>query len=173
MKESMEKTLYLVRHAKSSWDYPHLDDIDRPLNKRGKKDAPEMGRRLSESGIFPDLIISSPAERAYKTSREIAKKLDFPKKAIQIEEDVYHASEDILLQVINRCDNLWKTIMIIGHNPGFTDFANSIANQNIDNIPTCGIFGCTFKTNNWTDINFGMGEKILFDYPKKEFKQKK
>ena len=166
------KTLYLVRHAKSSWDYPELDDIDRPLNKRGKKDAPEMGRRLSKQGIFPDHIVSSPAERAYRTSREIAARIEFPVDAIELEEDLYHASEDILLQVVRRCDNLWNTLMVVGHNPGFTDFANTIANQNIQNIPTCGIFGCTFEKDDWQDIEFGLGKMVYFDYPKKEFVEK-
>lgn len=163
------KTLYLVRHAKSSWDYPHLDDIDRPLNNRGKKDAPEMGRRLKMRGIFPDLMISSPAERAYKTCKKIAKMLDYPKGEIEIDEDVYHASEDGLLEVVRSCDDIWKSVMLFGHNPGFTDFANSLSNENIENIPTSGVFACKFDTDSWEEVDFGSGRMLFFDYPKKEF----
>lgn len=163
------KTLFLVRHAKSSWDYPELDDIERPLNKRGKRDAPEMGKRLKKRGIFPDLMITSPAERAHTTCAIVADILDYPQGEIIIDEDVYHASEDILLHVLRNCENIWKKVMIFGHNPGFTDFANSIANQSITNIPTCGIFACHFNIDCWTEVDFGKGTFIFFDYPKKPF----
>ena len=165
------KTLYLVRHAKSSWDHPHLDDIDRPLNNRGKNDAPLMGKRLSKRGIFPDLMITSPAKRAQKTCKHIAKSLEYPASEIVVAEDVYHGSEDILLQVVRECDDLWNSIMIFGHNPGFTDFANSIADAGIDNIPTCGVFACSFDVKNWKDVKFGSGTTLFYDYPKKEFNE--
>ena len=164
------KTLYLVRHAKSSWDYPDLDDIDRPLNKRGRRDAPEMGKRLASRGVFPDLVITSPAERAQKTCNVITGFLDYPEGEIEVNDDVYHANERELLAVVRSCDNLWKTVMLFGHNPGFTDFANSLTNGNIKNIPTCGIVVCTFDVDDWDDVDFGKGKLQLFDYPKKEFK---
>lgn len=162
------KTLYLARHAKSSWDYPNLKDIDRPLNKRGERDAPEMGKRLKLRGIFPDLIISSPANRALTTCKTIAKELDYPQESIDINDEVYHAGENRLLKVVQNTDDTWLSLMIFGHNPGFTDFANSLANTQIDNIPTCGIFACTFDVEKWTDVNFGKGSTLFFDYPKKK-----
>lgn len=163
------KTLYLVRHGKSSWDNPDLDDVDRPLSKRGKRDAPIIGDRLAKRGVFPDLIISSTAERAYATCEVIAKKLKYPIAEIEVNGDVYHANERELLSVVRGCDNLWKTLMVFGHNPGFTDFANRLTNEDIDNIPTGGVFACTFDVDNWYDVDFGSGKMVLFDYPKKDF----
>ena len=94
------KTLYLVRHAKSSWNFPELRDFDRPLNKRGKKNAPEMGKRLRAKGILPDLLLTSPANRALTTAREIAEKIGYPIKDILEDDHIYHSSETILLQII-------------------------------------------------------------------------
>ncbi|MGK7389841.1 MAG: SixA phosphatase family protein [Candidatus Cyclobacteriaceae bacterium M2_1C_046] len=164
------KTLYLVRHAKSSWKDSSLDDEDRPLNKRGKRDAPKMGERLAKRNVFPDLMITSPAVRARTTCEVIADVLEYPEGEIEENEDVYLASEGELLSLVQRCDNLWNTVMIFGHNPGFTEFANSLADEDIDNIPTCGVFACTFDVDDWSEVDFGKGEMILFDYPKKEFK---
>lgn len=163
------KTLYLVRHAKSSWDDPSLDDEDRPLNKRGNRDAPKMGERLAKRRVFPDLIITSPAERARITCEVIADILEYPEGEIEVDEDVYLASQTELLSIVRACDDLWNTVMVFGHNPGFTDFANSLADEDIDNIPTCGIFACTFDVDQWDEVDFGKGKMILFDYPKKEF----
>lgn len=163
------KTLYIVRHAKSSWDYPELSDIDRPLNKRGEKDAPEMGRRLNQRDIFPDLMISSPANRALTTCKVIASALDYPQESIEVNDRVYHAGENRLLDVVRNADDTWLSVMIFGHNPGFTDFANSLTDEYIDNIPTCGVFACTFDVDRWQEVDFGKGKKLFFDYPKKKF----
>lgn len=163
------KTLYLVRHAKSSWKDSSLDDIDRPLNKRGKRDAPRMASRMNKRGVFPDLMISSPALRARITCDVMAGTLEYPKGEIEENDRVYHASESTLLSVVQDVEDTWKTVMVFGHNPGFTDFANSLCDEAIDNIPTCGIVGCKFEVNSWDEIDFGKGRMILFDYPKKEF----
>lgn len=162
------KTLYIVRHAKSSWDFPHLEDIDRPLNKRGEKDAPKMARRLEDRGIFPDLMLSSPAKRALTTCQTIAEALDYPQKAIEISEKLYHAGEDGLLNVIQHIDNTWASLMIFGHNPGFTALATDLTDSYIDNIPTCGIVACTFEVDEWQAIAYGQGKLLFFDYPKKK-----
>lgn len=162
------KTLYLVRHAKSSWDHPYLDDIDRPLNKRGQRDAPDMGKRLHSRGIFPDLIISSPANRALTTCKEIAKALGYAKDAIEISDKMYHAGENRLLEIVRNTDDTWLSLMIFGHNPGFTDFANKLTHGDIDNIPTCGVFACTFDVDAWHQVGFGIGRELFFDYPKKK-----
>ncbi|UII29010.1 histidine phosphatase family protein [Fulvivirga maritima] len=161
------KTLYIIRHAKSSWKYHHLDDIDRPLNKRGKRDAPDMGERLSVLNIIPHLMISSPAKRAYATCKTIAKALEYPKEAIEINDKLYHASEDSLMDIIQDIENSWDSVMIFGHNPGLTLFANSLADTNIDNIPTCGIVACTFDVDSWAETDFGKGKLMFYDYPKK------
>lgn len=162
------KKLYLVRHAKSSWDDPSLDDIDRPLNQRGKKDAPEMGERLNKQKIFPDLLVSSPGKRARSTAKKIAKKIGYPKKDILIDDALYHGSDDMLIEIVKKLPDSVQSAMLFGHNPGFTSFANQLCNINIYNIPTAGIVAIDFHTENWEDVEYGKGELVFFDYPKKQ-----
>jgi phosphohistidine phosphatase len=163
------KTLYLIRHAKSSWDDLDLTDLERPLNDRGKKDAPRMGKRLKEKNIFPDLMLTSPAKRAYETCKLIAKTLGHSEEKIKTDKRLYHASEDQLLKVIQEIQNLnddEEVVFIFGHNPGLTEFANSLLNQTIDNIPTCGVIGCEVRVKHWNETTFGSGEMMFFDFPK-------
>ena len=161
------KTLYLVRHAKSSWDDPGLKDYDRPLNKRGKKDAPKMGKHLKMIGVSPDLILTSPAKRAKTTAKYIAEKIEYPFEKIVEEKEIYHADVNELLDVIKDIDDSNDTIIMVGHNPGFTDLANYLTTTRIDNIPTTGIFCVEFDVNSWEKIHKESGEFKLFDYPKK------
>ena len=162
------KTLYLVRHAKSSWDFPELTDIDRPLNKRGQRNAPEMGERLAKKGILPDLMLTSPAKRAVDTCREIAGKIGYPAEKIVVNKKIYHAYTLELLDIVSAQPNDINSLMLFGHNPGFTGFANKLCHVDIHNIPTSGIFCCTFDIETWEDVDFNGGEFVFFDYPKKE-----
>ncbi len=123
------KTLILVRHAKSSWAYPHLSDFDRPLNGRGKRDAPRMGRYLAERGIHADLIVSSPANRAITTARTIQEYQVSPKPRIVEERSLYHASAATILRVVQAQPDDVNSLMIFGHNPGFTDCANQFLHR--------------------------------------------
>ena len=161
------KRLFLVRHAKSSWDDPSLDDIDRPLNERGKRNAPEMGIRLRKQGIIPDLLISSPAKRALSTAKKISQEIGYPKKNIQIDDRLYHGSGNSMISLIKSIQGKINSIMIFGHNPGFTDFANMLCGINIYNIPTAGIIAIDFSIDNWSEVDFNTGELVFFDYPKK------
>ena len=161
------KTLYLVRHAKSSWKYPELDDFERPLNKRGKRDAPVMGSYLKDKKIIPEILISSPAVRAKKTAKIIAKKLDFPKHNIIFSEDIYEASTMGLLKITSRTDDKFNSAMLVGHNPSMTYYANTIANIRLDNIPTCGIAGIELNISSWKEISENCGKLLFFVYPKK------
>lgn len=163
----MMKTLYLIRHAKSSWDNPALPDVDRPLNKRGVNDAPLMGRRLKQRNILPDLLLTSPAVRARATCHAIADEIGFPKHKIATDKNLYHAGETDILQILQRLDNKHAQVMIFGHNPGLTEFANLLANARIDNIPTCGIVACSLDVQTWNETDTGKGSVIFFDYPKK------
>jgi phosphohistidine phosphatase len=164
------KKLYLIRHAKSSWDNPEMADFDRPLNERGKKDAPRMGKRLKEKDLTPDIMISSPATRALDTCTAIAKVLRFHQEKIIVDKRLYHASEDQLLKVVqglkDRRGDEEEIVLLFGHNPGLTDFANELLNQNIDNIPTCGIVAAKLNIKNWKEAAFGCGEMEFFDFPK-------
>ena len=159
-------TLFLCRHAKSSWDEPGLSDKDRPLNARGKNDAPMMGRMLENREENPDLIISSPAERAFMTAKLISDELGYRQKDIIVDNRIYMAGIDDFIEVLKECRNKDKTIMIFSHNYGITDFANYICSSRIDNIPTCGIVKIKFEFSNWEKIKKEKGKLEYFIYPK-------
>lgn len=159
------KTLYLVRHAKSDWGDQSLADFDRPLNKRGKKDAPFMGEVLNDKEIMPDIIISSPAKRAKKTSIEIAEKLSYPLKKILFDEELYDASSKDILHIVKNIDEKFATALIFGHNPGLTLLNNYISNKYIDNIPTCGIVALNLEVK-WSEIDKYSCKQLFFEYPK-------
>lgn len=160
------KTLYLIRHAKSSWDDLSLDDSDRPLNERGERDAPRMGKRLKERNVVPDLMITSPAKRALSTCNKIAKILNYPKEAVKVEPKLYHASEDQFLRIVHSINNKHDTVLLFGHNPGLTDFVNKLTGGYIQNIPTCGVAACSFKTETWNEIGWKKATLEFFDFPK-------
>lgn len=162
------KTIILVRHAKSSWKDSSLEDFDRPLNKRGNRDAPFMGKKLKERKIIPDLLLSSPAKRARKTAIAVAKALDYPKKKIMFFDKMYHSSARYLLDLLNSLDDVNETIMLFGHNPSFNDFADRLLKRNrIYNIPTTGVFCIRFDVNQWQKIKEGKGEFVFFDFPRR------
>jgi phosphohistidine phosphatase len=163
------KYLYLVRHAKSSWDFPELADYERPLNKRGKNSAPEMGIRLAARNMELDSIVTSPANRALTTSKILAEQLDFPAEKITEDDRVYHATSSALVDLVKAFPNDLKTIMLVGHNPGFTDLANYLKEPDyyIGNVPTCGVVAIEFAVNHWIDISKHSGRMLFFDYPKK------
>jgi len=163
------KILYLVRHAKSSWKEAHLSDIDRPLNERGKRDAPFMGKLLYEKGIEPDVLISSPAKRTKMTALAFAEALDYPKSRIKINPKVYEAGVLDLFQVIHHWNNDLDSVMLFGHNLSYTDFANVYAKPNLDNVPTTGIVAIEFNVMKWEEVTAENGEVLFFEYPKKYF----
>ena len=162
------KEITFVRHAKSSWDDPSLDALDRPLNNRGKRNAPEMGIRLRKQGIIPDLLISSPAKRAHTTAKSIAEEIGYPKKKIVIDDRLYHGSSNSMISIIQSQGKKINSVMLFGHNPGFTDFANMLCGINIYNIPTAGIVAIDFNIDKWSEVNYNSGELVFFDYPKKQ-----
>ena len=161
------KELFIMRHAKSSWDDPMLSDFDRPLNKRGKEDAPLMGEYLKKSGIKPDLIISSPAKRAKKTVRIVAEALGYDNEQIRFVDSVYEASPQSLLYLVCQLPDDAKRVMLVGHNPGLTMLANILGDIAIENIPTAGVVGIAFDASKWEEACRMKGHTILFDYPKK------
>jgi phosphohistidine phosphatase len=164
------KNIFLIRHAKSSWDDSTLDDFKRPLNSRGEKDAPKMGKRLKQGRLTPDVVLTSPAKRAIDTCLVITKFLGFDQKKIISDNRLYHASEDMLLKIIRELKDHPKddeeNILLFGHNPGLTDFANRLMNGAIENIPTCGIVSITLHIKKWSDAQWGCGEMMSFDFPK-------
>jgi phosphohistidine phosphatase len=145
------KTLFLVRHAKSSRDDPALPDKERPLNDRGRRDAPRMGERLAEEGVQPDLIVSSPAVRALTTAELFAKQLDYKLKDIVVDKRLYAATPDDLLEVIHELGDKSKRLMLFGHNPEFADLAHRLSNEIVE-MPTCAVAEFKFDTKSWSDV---------------------
>ena len=159
------KTLYLVRHAKSYWGDQSLPDFERPLNKRGKRDAPFMGEVLNDKKVRPDLIICSPAKRTRKTALEIAERLRYPDKKILYDENLYEASSNTILEIIKSIDDKFDSVMIFGHNPGLTLLNNYISDKYLDNIPTCGMVALQ-SDKKWGEIGKNSCSHLFFEYPK-------
>ena len=146
------KRLTLLRHAKSSWKDPDLDDFDRPLNSRGEHDAPLMGLRLQARGARPSLLLTSPAKRAQRTARLIAKSIGYPPEFLQRERELYLADPPTILAVIARQDDSFNDILVCGHNPGLTDLASRLTDRPFDNVPTCGVVAMHADIGSW-DLN--------------------
>ena len=161
------KRLVLIRHAKSSWAHPHLTDFDRPLNGRGKRDAPFMADRLKERGIKPDLIYSSPAKRARKTAKKIAKGVGYATDAIVKVGDIYGAAVSTLLTVIQNSPQQVNTLFLVGHNYELTDLAEMLSGETLLNIPTCGVVSISYDNDSWKAVGEERGRMDFFDYPKK------
>jgi len=161
------KLLILARHAKSSWEYPELEDIERPLNTRGRRDAPEMAKRLSGLSIKPDLLWSSPAIRAAMTARIYAAVLGFSLEEIRFSEAMYSGSYMDLFKTIKSFSEKFKQVMLVGHNPVLTDLANYLIGEKIDNIPTAGVVGISISQKSWSLLNKHSGKMAFFEFPKK------
>jgi phosphohistidine phosphatase len=165
---SETKRLLVCRHAKSSWQDANLSDFERPLNKRGERDAPEMGRRLAQRGIRPDLIMTSPAARALATAVTYAGQLGCPPERLQRNPLQYAATVPVLLTMLQAVDSGISTLMLVGHNPESTDLANFLGKLAIANIPTSGIVALEFALTSWKELAAGTGTLLFFDFPKKQ-----
>lgn len=163
----MVYTLILVRHAKSSWKDETLSDFERPLNNRGLKNAPEMGKRLVDADFNVDTIISSPAVRAITTAELIAKELAFNIRNIEQNVQIYEASLSTLIDLVCSLNNNFHRVMLVGHNPGLTILCNYLSDARIDNMPTCSIAQIQFNMNRWDSVSEHAGKLVDFDYPKK------
>jgi phosphohistidine phosphatase len=159
------KTLFLIRHAKSSWDDLALADRDRPLNDRGKRDAPMVGKRLAKRRVKLDLILSSPATRALATAEIIAKKLDYKRSKIVVDDRLYAVEVEELLDVIRHLDDKTERVMLIGHNPELTELARRLSSK-ITHLPTCAVAEFTFSAKSWTRIGKDEPAKVALEYPK-------
>jgi len=160
------KQVLLVRHAKSSWDDASLPDLDRPLNDRGDREAPEMAKRIRERKIELDALITSPAKRAKQTCRHFAKELDIKKKKIVEVEELYEAGIENFYHAIADLKDKWDGVAIFSHNPGITYFVNDLSKNRVDDMPTCAVFAIKVDIEKWKD--FREAEKLFwfFDYPK-------
>ncbi|MEB2776977.1 histidine phosphatase family protein [Algoriphagus sp. D3-2-R+10] len=160
------KKIILVRHGKSAWNNPNLTDHDRPLADRGLNDVPEMGFRLKEKGIIPDLIISSTATRASQTAEILAEVLHVPNSKIAYTKNLYHASSAMILKCIQKQDDSNQLIFLVGHNPGMNDFIDFFGG-NIENLPTSGQYGFLVDSDHWVQVRPENVRTWFVDYPKK------
>ena len=162
------KTVYLLRHAKSSWSNPELDDLERPLNKRGKRNAIMMGERFAASTQVVDRIISSPALRARSTAELFATACGFPVGNLIEQADLYFCGARAMENTIKVQDDHFRSIMLVTHNPDITKFVNSIASAPyIGNVPTCGLVKLATDIDHWRDWSGSAAQFEYFDYPKK------
>jgi phosphohistidine phosphatase len=161
------KKVVFIRHAKSSWDDPYLNDHERPLADRGLRDAPRMAQRLKKREIKVDAIISSDASRAKTTALILAETLHFPKDNIQFTPNLYMASANSILGEIKKTKNSVDTLLVFGHNPGFNEIIEKLGGE-IDNLPTAGQFGFKLDIKDWEDISPKKAKVWFFDYPKKK-----
>lgn len=166
----MIKRLYLIRHAKSSWEDPDQSDLERPLHKRGKRDAPFMSKLLKKEKVKADAIYTSPAVRALATAIIFAEELGFSKDKIEIEKKIYLSGIKELSEVVNSISEKHSTVLLFGHNPDLTNFCNLLGDQYIGGMPTCSIAGLEFNVKSWKDVERGCGKLILFEYPRKYLK---
>ncbi len=160
------KVLYMVRHAKSTWDEAYTTDFDRPLNKRGRHDAPMMGAVLRERGCAPGIIRSSPAVRAITTARYLAEALGFPLADIETLDHMYGASDRGLLAVVHALPDEVSEAMIVGHNPGMHMLAETLVPLDIANLPTCGIVAAEFGVQRWAEIAPMQGALRFYEHPR-------
>ncbi len=161
------KSLFIIRHAKSAWGSFDLPDFDRPLNDRGKKDAPEMARRLLNKNVKIDFFVSSPAKRARKTCQAFCEVFNYPKENILLIDELYHAPKEIFYEVVKSLENQYNSVAIFSHNPGITHFVNSLIDKvQIDNMPTCGVFAVSSSCQLWATFFENSINMISFDAPK-------
>jgi phosphohistidine phosphatase len=160
--------LTLVRHAKTEPSRSGQEDWDRVLEPRGQRDAPEMARRLKEQGLKPERILSSPAVRAITTATIMARELGVSAQKVQQDERLYGASPKALLAVIQELGEQTRHLMIVGHNPGITEFADRISSErSIDNMPTCATYTLQFEIAAWSELEWSSGIDAELDYPKR------
>ena len=159
------RTLTLIRHAKSSWKNPDLEDFNRPLNKRGKRDLPAMAERLRTAKLTPDKCLSSGATRAYLTATATSKWL-INRPLIDIVPELYNSSMETLLDILQRHSDKDHHIMLFGHNPGLQRLGEYLSGEQINNLPTSGVMHIQLGITCWSELTESCGTLLWLDYPK-------
>ncbi|HNV81486.1 MAG: histidine phosphatase family protein [Tenuifilaceae bacterium] len=160
------KTLIILRHAKSSWAEPGVQDFDRSLEPKGVKDITMMAGKMKAKVSELEAIFSSPAERAIHTAMLFAQTVGFPQEKIHVRKDLYTVGHLQLRDMVKAFKNDLSTVMVVGHNPTLTDFVNLFLDRPIDNVPTSGIVGLTFSAKKWEGIEQKTLTSSFFHYPK-------
>lgn len=166
------KTLIIVRHAKSSWKFDDLDDLFRPLKGKGYNDCVAMGERLRARKVHADRIITSPAVRAYSTALILSQPLRYDPAGIIIEPDLYETSTGEILDVIAKTPQEVQTLMLVGHDPSFTDLFRAVTGQPLEKLPTSGVVSITFEVSDWNSVTKQVGNVAFFIKPDKKNKEK-
>lgn len=161
------KTLYLLRHAKSSWDDANISDHQRPLNSRGRSDAALMGEVLFNRGVVPDLIFSSTAARAVETAGILLSHMDFNADAVEKLNGLYSLDMRGILEVVKGCPDTVSRLMLIGHNPSIVLLADWLAKERVGDMPTCCCAALEFNINSWAKLEKGEARLMFLEYPKK------
>ena len=168
----MPRELLLLRHAKSDWEAGAPTDFERPLAKRGRKDAPRVGEWLYREGLVPDLVVSSPAERARQTALKVCNSMDLKKKNIKWDDGVYGASVSDLLVVLARCPTDASTVLLVGHNPGLEDLLTFLVGDEAE-VPSDGKLLPTATVarlempNDWSRLEPGCAQLVDVTRPRK------
>ena len=161
------KTLLLIRHAKAETSFT-LNDFERSLNERGKKDAPLMAKRVKSRSINIDAFVSSPAKRAKKTATLFCETLKGNAGEVIFISALYHATAEVFYEVIKNFDDRFTTVAVFSHNPGITYFVNELAAVRVDNMPTCAVFAVQADITQWTAFAKSKKNFLFFDYPAKQ-----
>ncbi|QNH62686.1 SixA phosphatase family protein [Hymenobacter sediminicola] len=161
------KILYLMRHAKSSWSFDDLSDEQRPLNDRGRDDAPRMGQALAQRDTHIDLLLASTAVRSLTTAALVAKEIGYPHEKIQVRPEIYHADLQTLLRVVRESPDEADSVLLVGHNNTITDLANHLMESPLsEEMPTASIVCLHFQTEHWADVDRSNAEFYFFDCPR-------
>ncbi|GIW81776.1 MAG: phosphoglycerate mutase [Gemmatales bacterium] len=165
------KELLIMRHAKSSWKDPDLDDHDRPLNKRGQRDAPRMGKLIRDRNLIPDALISSPARRARTTAEMVVKKFDFD-GVIELNKELYFGSLTSWLRMLQALPDDVKRAMIVGHNPGLEEFLELLTGQH-ERLPTAALAHVALPIDSWSELDANTPGKLVQIWRPKELDERK
>ncbi|SNR52907.1 phosphohistidine phosphatase [Lutibacter agarilyticus] len=158
------KTLYIVRHAKSSWEYEGIKDIDRPLKQRGINDAYLISSVLNKKIATPDVFISSCANRALHTAMIFSYSFNYPLANLKISKSLYNFSDGYLIKTVKALDDSFDSAIIFSHDHGISDFVNKFGSIQVDHVPTCGVIGIKFEASHWKNIK--SGKTIITEFPK-------
>jgi len=163
-------TLTLIRHAKSSWSDASLDDFERPLNKRGERDLPAMARRVRdfyvERGLAPDQLLTSAAVRALTTAEALAATMKLDREQLVVIPELYAASSQALLALLQQQSDHWQHLMLVGHNPGLESLGYTLTHERLPKFPTAAVLHIRLGISRWRELAEACGSVELFDYPK-------
>ncbi len=161
------KTLYLARHAKSSWKVQGLTDFERPLNEKGNKTAPFMGALLKKLNAVPERIVTSTAVRALSTAQYFAHEFGYSQQEIELKQELYLANVINIIQIVQKFDDSYNSAMVVAHNPGISDTASLLTGGFPEDMPTAAVVALTFDVDEWKAVEVGKGKILFYEFPKK------